>query len=313
MAGKNIDCISANQMPPCHPVPVKKSFDFKDYTEGADEDSEDFSGLLEQNGLVEADNEMHTVFQWVDAVTKLKMVTVVLTLPSGATNVKIFVGGEEGSGVTSEVIVKYPWSNRFIEPKVIFGNKSNKNSEYWLHPEAIAFARHIDSMRKNIMQTPQVTYKIVLPIPVQTQVGTYSYMISKFSPFESTDTKQGGKQFVLIIRLTGVMDRFVTKYEPVLEVYDSDDDKKVAASSTPTLTATPMPATTGFSNLHGTQNIAAGASAPTTNPVTANTTVGGSTVGPAATQIPCSPGQAMYGVGHDGRANHLFLPNKKTG
>ena len=44
-----------------------------------------------------------------------------------------------------------------MDPKVIFKTRYNKNTKYYLEPEAVAFANAIKATKKNVANTPNVT------------------------------------------------------------------------------------------------------------------------------------------------------------
>ena len=78
---------------------------------------------VEKSGFIKGENEMVNVFQWVDHVTKDKKVTVVMTLPSvvNKKDCEINLTSGDESGVSTEVVIKVPWSSRFVMVKVFFG------------------------------------------------------------------------------------------------------------------------------------------------------------------------------------------------
>ena len=167
---------------------------------------DDVCATLESEGVIEPDNQMHSVFEWDDPVSNMKKVTVVMTLPSGTKNVRVMVGTGEGTGVTSEVIVKYPWSEEYMDPNLIFKTRDNKHTKYYLEPEAVAFANAIKASKKNVVNIPNVIYRILLPIPVQTTQESYTTNINVFTPYKDSVTSSAGKndqkQRVLLIRIT---------------------------------------------------------------------------------------------------------------
>ena len=196
----------------------------------------DLVDAIEAEGTIEPDNQMHTVFEWDDPVSKMKKVTVVLTLPSGVKNIKVLVGGAGGSGVTSEVIVKYPWNHSFMDPNVILKNKDNKNDSIFMGPEAVAFTKAINLHRENVEDLPEVTFKILLPIPVQTMPNSYTTSMKTFTPRNNDSSSASAtvdqKQKVLIVRLTGVVEKFHQKFDDVIEEFDSEDEDDSVEEST---------------------------------------------------------------------------------
>ena len=93
---------------------------------------------------------------------------MVLTILSGVdTNtVKVLLNTPGDSGVTQEIVAKYPWSKRFIEAKTVFETSENKSTDFYLHPESIEYEKSIDSMRANILHTPNECFRVHLHIPV---------------------------------------------------------------------------------------------------------------------------------------------------
>ena len=119
--------------------PTKKLRYTTDHKEHISLLDDDVCATLEIEVIIDPDNQMNSVFDWDDPESKLKKVTVVMTLPSGTKNVKVLVGTVEGTGITSEIIIKYPWSEEYMDPKVIFKTRDNKDSKYYLDPEAMTF------------------------------------------------------------------------------------------------------------------------------------------------------------------------------
>lgn len=187
--------------------------------------SQQIANNLEENYIIENENMMHSVFEWEDPKTKLKKVTVVLTLPSGVdTNtVKVLLNTPGDSGVTQEIVVKYPWSKRFMEAKTVFETSENKGSEFYLHPESIEYEKSIDSMRANILHTPNACFRVHLPIPVQSAPNTFSQYTRSFAPKGKGD-KNGPRQEVFIMRFTGVVDYFARTYATVSTKYESGEE-----------------------------------------------------------------------------------------
>ena len=157
-----------------------------------------------------------------DQLTKIEKVAVVMTLPSGVNknDCEIILSREDDSGVPTEVVVKVPWSCRFLDGKSIFWSR-DVNQAYGMHPETIDYEDSINSFRLNDDNVPKAIYTMELHIPVQTNPMTIISVERSFNPVFGGD-KNNSMQKVLIIRLTGLRDNFASKHTVVGTTYESD-------------------------------------------------------------------------------------------
>ena len=199
---------------------IKIEFPFQDISPLAKK----VAGDIEASAGVEMLNSQNCVFDWVDDTTMLKKVTVILTLPSGIheSDCDLDLGDDDLSGTTQEITVKFPWVERFMDKFVLFKSRQQANDIYTRLPEAIAYEQHLRAYRPDKTSTPYSYFKVRLPFPVQTAVGTYDYSTRGFTADKEVEKDKIRKQYVLIVRLTGVADRYVKTSMKAPKAYESD-------------------------------------------------------------------------------------------
>ena len=177
---------------------------------------------IEKSGFVKGENEMVNVFEWTDHITKDKKVTVVMTLPSGVNknDCEIKLTSGDDSGVSSECVIKVPWSSRFLDGKSIFWSSDAKD-DYVKNPETIEYEKSLYKFRIKDSHIPNAIYTMQLPIPVQTNPMTISSIERSFNPVFGGN-KNNPRQKVLILRFTGIRDNFAAKPTLVGTTYESD-------------------------------------------------------------------------------------------
>ena len=122
--------------------------------------------------------------------------------------------------MSTEVVVKVPWSCRVLDGKSIFWSK-DVNQAYGMYPEAISYEASINRFRINTDHVLKEIYTIELPIPVHTNPITISSVERSFNPVFDGD-KNIARQKVLIIFFTRLRDNFAAKHTVVKTTYESD-------------------------------------------------------------------------------------------
>ena len=216
----NADAVSLMTTPAALMTPVKKSNQFQ-FEAPLSPNSQKLADDLERTAFEEVQNEMTNVFEWDDPISKDKKVTVIKTLPSGVlhTMCKIDVVSSEDSGVSQELVIKIPWNRRFIEKETIFWTPKNAGTQYYLHPEAVAYEKSLRKFVMNDDHTPDIVYKVKLPIPVQTSLSTRTCESRTFAPVKGGEVP---KQNLIIIRLTGLKEKFAISSTSTTACYESD-------------------------------------------------------------------------------------------
>ena len=173
---------------------------------------------IETSENVEIMNLMTTVFVWVDSDGNKKC-TAVITLPSGISpsNCTACIETADDLAVSQELTVKFKWNERFCDPKTVFVNKENFDTEFYLHPEAQAYESHMRNFRKSKYEVPSAVIEVSLPIPVQSSGDTYTVS------FRSFGTGDKIKQTILIVLMTGVQDTYVFEPKSATKGYNSDN------------------------------------------------------------------------------------------
>ena len=89
------------------------------------------------------------------------------------------------------------------------------------NPETIEYEKSINQFRFNDEHIPKAIYTMQLPIPVHTNPMIISSVERSFNPVFGGD-KNNPRQKVLILRFTGLRDKFAAKPTLVETTYESD-------------------------------------------------------------------------------------------
>lgn len=125
----------------------------------------------------------YLVESYKDTVTHVDMVFLAVSIPGGATNVRLDLNA---SGTAA--IVSYKWPSCFITMEDLFRKSLAQKHMTIHHPKVIAARNGLEkvSIRRDV--EPDASITIPLPIPVQTDDATWSHRGEK---------RQDGTMFLL--------------------------------------------------------------------------------------------------------------------
>ena len=181
---------------------------------------------------VNVNNEQVIVFPWKCPIKSVDKVTVIVTLPSGVyeSSVEVILNGDNDKDSYSEkLVIKYPWNDRMLVPKTLFKTGENKRDKYELYPESQALLTALKSVREKVDEVPYTTVEIKLPMPVQTNDLTWESKFRKVSNFSDTRMtrlpQDRYKQLVVIVRMTGIVDKYLQTAKRSTIAYESSDEE----------------------------------------------------------------------------------------
>ena len=127
------------------------------------------------------------------------------------------------SGVSQELRILIPWSHRFLDAKTLFVTLENKNTEYYLQPEAIAFNKNNRNFQMTHQDVLDIVYVAHLPITVQMNMSKVSATGRSFSRAKGSGrVTRENIHNLIIARLTGVREAFNASSTKVSTNYSSD-------------------------------------------------------------------------------------------
>ena len=122
-----------------------------------------------------------------------------------------------GSGIGSLL------SHSFLDTKTVFATLENRNTEYYLQSEAIAFNKSDRNFQMTHEDVLDIVYVVHLPIAVQINMSTVTANGCSFSRVKSSVHPSGeNKQNLIIVRLTGVREAFNISSTKFSTNYSSD-------------------------------------------------------------------------------------------
>lgn len=100
--------------------------------------------------------------------TETEKVLLVATLPGGAQNLKVELH-DDGVGVS----IKYFWPKIMYNVDDLFRKKLRMPGFHQYHPMILCFKNELAQVRKKIDVAPDGIIKVVLPVQVQTAIGSW--------------------------------------------------------------------------------------------------------------------------------------------
>ena len=169
------------------------------------------------------------IYPWKCPHTYTNKITAIVNLPSGLQESQVNVqllDDKDNVGVSQELEIKYPWSQRFLSAEDVFKTRANANTDYYMYPEAQGFLKALKKVRNKIDEIPDTTMIINLPFKVQSNSQTWSYSFRSMTINEVKNGEGTKKELIVIICMTGVVEKYLQVLKrPANLAYNSDDNE----------------------------------------------------------------------------------------
>lgn len=150
-------------------------------------------------------NYPSVITRYICPETETEKVLLAATVPAGAQNLKVELH-EDGVGVS----IKYSWPKLMYNTNDLFRKKLQTQGYHAYHPMILSFKNSLENVRKKIDVAPDGLMKFILPVKVQTGIGSW----------EKWGAKRDDGSHVLMAAFSCYVKDYVKKVSDESVVYD---------------------------------------------------------------------------------------------